>query len=72
MSEFLVHTATDGDRWDALAAEYYGDPLNLGPLLRANPALASLPSLPAGARVSVPVIPRGEARSPARPPVAWR
>jgi len=54
--ETLTHVTRDGDRWDLLAADYYGSAFALGLLLEANPAHATLPTLPAGLRLAVPVV----------------
>jgi len=72
MNDYLTHKTTDGDRWDVLALRYYGDPLHVGPLLKANPYLASLPILPPNVTVRVPIIDRSELVPEPEPVVAWR
>lgn len=56
MPGYLEHTVIDGERWDHLAARYYG----LGTLWRgiaeANPHLPLAPFLPPGAKVAIPII----------------
>jgi phage tail protein X len=40
MSEqFLQHITRDGDRWDLIAFDYYGDASLIAPLLKANAEL---------------------------------
>jgi phage tail protein X len=72
MNECMTHKTIEGDRWDALALRYYGDPLHLGPLLRANPGLAAEPTLPAGAQAAVPIIDLADVAPDAPSGVAWR
>lgn len=52
----LEHRTLDGDRWDLLADHYYGDALQLLPLLQANPEHAHLLILPAGLLLQVPIL----------------
>jgi phage tail protein X len=52
------YIATDMDRWDNLAYDFYGDASLVAPLMAANPAI--LPSqiyLPVGAKIVVPDLP---------------
>lgn len=34
---FLEHITRDGERWDSLAWQYYGDPLGYPRIIAANP-----------------------------------
>jgi len=56
MMEYLTHNTKDGDRWDLLAYEYYGNAFAIGFLLEANPDCASLPLLPSGLALKVLLI----------------
>jgi len=69
---FLTHRTTAGDRWDLLALRYYGDPLHLGPLLRANPAHASKAVLEECLTLRIPIVERTEVMPEAPSALAWR
>lgn len=56
MALHLEHSTLAGDRWDLLARVYYGDALQLLPLLQANPDHAHLLILPAGLTLTIPVL----------------
>ena len=51
-----TYLTKDGDRWDLLAWEFYGDPYLYPVLLDANPELRGLSVLPAGKILKVPVL----------------
>jgi nucleoid-associated protein YgaU len=57
---FLTHITTEGERWDQLAARYYGDPLQYERIIAANPHVSLATSFPPGLTLSVPVIERQE------------
>ncbi len=57
-SAFIEHVTTDGDRWDLLAWDYYGDAHLYGPILAANLDAPRTPRLPAGLRLAIPVMER--------------
>lgn len=50
----MYHIATDNDRWDHLAFDFYGDASLVEPLLQANPAYVRLAVLEAGLKIIVP------------------
>ena len=52
----LTHMTKDGDRWDLLAKEYYGNAFLIEALLEANPAHAGLAVLPPGLALKVPLV----------------
>lgn len=56
MAEHWEHITTEGERWDALAYRYYGDPHRYEPLITANPDVPIVPLLPSGIKLRVPVI----------------
>nr|WP_320132002.1 tail protein X [uncultured Holophaga sp.] len=70
MASTLTHTTTDGDRWDLLAWEYYGDLDQIPTLTAANPGVSLNPILEAGVSLVVPVIEQADASTPGLPP--WR
>lgn len=54
--EYIEHITTAGDRWDLIAARYYGDASRLTPLAEANEHLRLLPVLQSGLLVRVPIL----------------
>jgi len=68
----LTHRTTAGDRWDLLALRYYGEPLHLGPLLRANPRHAAKATLEEGLTLLIPIIQRSELMPDLPSGVEWR
>jgi len=70
--EYLTHKTKDGDRWDLLAYEYYGNAFAIGFLLDANPRCASLTQLPSGLALKVPLIDADTINPPQSGGVPWR
>ena len=60
MAKRMYYIATDQDRWDHLAFDFYGDASLVEPLLQANPAYARLAVLEAGLKIIVPPKPTVE------------
>jgi phage tail protein X len=54
--QLLKHISSNGDRWDLLAWNYYGDPTLFGPIVMANPNIPIEPVLAAGLTVVIPVL----------------
>ena len=54
--EVLEHITVDGDRWDNLAWQYYGDAFAYERIIAANPEVQIEPILPGGIRLLIPVI----------------
>lgn len=59
----IEHVVIDGQRWDTLAWQYYGNPFAYGRIIEANPAIDIGAQLPSGVTVLIPVIPLAEVRS---------
>ena len=57
---FLEHVTREGERWDSLAWQYYGDPMGYPRIIAANPHVAITPVLPSGLLL-IPVIEAEEA-----------
>lgn len=55
-SEFYQYITKDGDRWDLIAYDYYGDPTMYEPIIAANPDIPITPVLKSGLNLSIPVI----------------
>lgn len=55
-----VYTTVAGDRWDAIAYRFYGDPAVYDRVIYANPTLPVdikiAPQLPAGLSLQIPII----------------
>ena len=58
--EVIEHITKDGDRWDLLAWEYYGDPTGYERIIAANPSVAIAPILPGGIKILIPVLEEAE------------
>jgi len=56
-TDVIIHITREGERWDQLANDYYGDPLGYARIIMANPQVAIQPVLPAGMSLAIPVIP---------------
>ena len=68
--QFITHISSDGDRWDLLAWNYYGDPTLFGPIVMANPAILIEPVLSAGLTVVIPVLQKANVSTVNLPP--WK
>lgn len=55
---FLLHTTGQGERWDAIAWQYYRDVARVPALLAANPHAPQGVALPAGLVLQVPLVAR--------------
>lgn len=55
-TQYREHITTEGERWDAIAWRYYGDPLAYEVIIQANPQAPITPQLPGGLALAVPVI----------------
>ena len=72
MTEYLLHRTKEGDRWDLLAQEYYGNAFAIEPLLDANPLQASLNILPSGLTLKVPILEAKDVNPEPERAVSWR
>lgn len=52
----IEYITKDGDRWDLLAYMFYADPYMYEPIVLANFQYATLPVLPAGLKLNIPII----------------
>jgi len=55
-TQYLIHITTAGERWDALAWTYYGDPTLYSPIIMANPTVPIEAVLQAGLAIKVPIL----------------
>lgn len=53
---YLQHIASDGDRWDSLSYQYYGDATAYEQIITANRHLPITTTLTAGQIVFIPII----------------
>jgi len=58
---FVQYTTKQGDRWDLIAYEAYGDVTKMQIIMDANPAVALTPLIPAGTVLNIPVVEEEEA-----------
>jgi len=58
MAAYLTYLTVEGDTWDAIAYRYYGNAYRYPPLIAANPNVPITPVLPAGVKLTIPVLPR--------------
>jgi phage tail protein X len=69
--DYLTHAPRDGERIDALAFHYYGDPAMMAPILAANPHLFGRYVTSAGPPLVIPLVEVPDAPpAPGLPP--WR
>ncbi|MEX3690083.1 tail protein X [Paraburkholderia sp. BR14263] len=52
----LRHVTVDGERWDTIAWNYYGDPTAYGRIIEANPAADIKPTLLGGMVLLIPIL----------------
>lgn len=53
---YLTHITREGERWDQLAAIYYGNAYRYEPIVRANPHVPLTSALAAGLTLRIPVL----------------
>ena len=70
--EYYEYVTKDGDRWDMLAANYYGDPCKMDLIIRANPEVIIRPVLDAGIKIRIPVVEKRLIASVVSGEVPWR
>lgn len=66
MGAVVTHRVVAGERWDHLAARYYGDALAYEGIIRANPDVPINAFPPPGTVLDIPVLdapPRSDPRS---------
>lgn len=56
MTDYIEYITKDGDRWDKIAYEFYGDSTMYEPIIQANPLIPILPILPSGIPLQIPDI----------------
>lgn len=54
--DFLEYTTIDGDRWDWISWQVYGDPYAYPDLIADNPAYRAAATLPGGIPLKIRVI----------------
>jgi phage tail protein X len=65
---FIKYMTRDGDRWDLLAWQMYGDAARYADIIAANPSVAIAPVLPVGITLYVPVLAAAAATPQNLPP----
>lgn len=64
---YLTHITTEGERWDQIAARYYGSAHMYEPIIAANPRVPISATLRGGLRLAIPVIERADLYEDAPP-----
>ncbi|MDD7568287.1 tail protein X [Bisgaard Taxon 10/6] len=52
----LKHIVKQGERWDNLSYQYYGNALEYGRIIDANPHISFCEVLPTGVTIYIPVL----------------
>ena len=55
-AQSIEHITYAGERWDLIAWKYYGDPMNFGVIIMANPGVPIEPVFEAGITLAIPII----------------
>jgi phage tail protein X len=71
MTQAILHTTIDGERWDIIAWRYYRNVREVPRLIETNPHAPRSGILPAGIKIAVPLIERHAAVSTAGLP-PWK
>lgn len=53
---YLLYTTKDGDRWDLIAWDQYGDPMLYNVIVYANPGVSPVPVLTGGIQLRIPIL----------------
>ena len=56
MKEYYEYITKEGDRWDLIAYEFYGNPMMYEPIIVANPEVPIIPVLPSGIKLRIPAL----------------
>ena len=56
MKEYYEYITKEGDRWDLIAYQFYGDATMYEPIIVANPEVPIIPILPSGIKLRIPII----------------
>lgn len=72
MSEFIQYKTRDGQRWDSIAYDAYGDPFAYEIILMANTQYIGLATPPGGVVLRLPVIEQRPATVPASSLPPWK
>ena len=54
--EYHEYITKEGDRWDLISYEYYGDPHKYEEIIKANPSVPIMPVLESGIKLKIPII----------------
>lgn len=54
--EYIEHVTSEGERWDHIALQHYGDPLAYGRIVMANPQVKIMPVLSSGIVLRIPLL----------------
>ncbi len=54
--EYIEHISKDGERWDQISYEYYGDSTLYEQIIKANPYIPITPILSSGLTIRIPIL----------------
>jgi len=60
MTNFVEYVTKQGDRWDIIAFNAYGDATLINGIIEANPSIVISPIIEQGTRVIIPILEQGE------------
>ena len=66
--EYIEYLTKDGDRWDLIAYEMYGNAYDYLRILEANPEYKDFVVLPAGIKLKIPIIEETQTMQEVNPP----
>ena len=55
-TQYRLHITKQGERWDHISWQYYGDPYAYPQIIAANPHVNITFSLPAGLTLAIPIL----------------
>lgn len=70
MTDYRIHKARPGQRWDNLSSLYYGDDFGYRPIIQENPEYIGTIAFEGGEVIRIPVIEVATDSNPGLPP--WR
>jgi len=67
-TQAIIHTTSQGERWDNLAWTYYGDATLISPIIMANPDVPIMSAFDEGIEISIPILQMNQVATEDVPP----